>query len=143
MIKFDKKTNQYIIDDDNKDLYTLQDFETKASVNALYKLVLIHKTDTGNEHFNYCDAEGMTPLCFCCLNQVDIRNIYYFVNDENAISPKPVKVNVDKISAKGKSPFQYAILSRYMEMITLLHEGTIKVPLLDDEGNAELQLDKG
>ena len=142
MIKFDKKTNQYIIDDDNKDLYTLQDFETKASINALYKLVLIHKTDTGNEHFNYCDAEGMTPLCFCCLNQVDIRNIYYFVNDENAISPKPVKVNVDKISAKGKSPFQYAVLSRYMEMITLLHEGTIKVPVLDDEGNPKLQLDK-
>ena len=145
MIKFDNKTNQYIIDDDNKDLYTLQDFETKASINALYKLVLIHKTDTGNEHFNYCDAEGMTPLCFCCLNQVDIRNIYYFVNDENdenAISPKPVKVNVDKISAKGKSPFQYAILSRYMEMITLLHEGTIKVQVLDDEGNPKLQLDK-
>lgn len=142
MIKFDKKTNQYIIDDDNKDLYTLQDFETKASINALYKLVLIHKTDTGNEHFNYCDAEGMTPLCFCCLNQVDIRNIYYFVNDENNISPKPVKVNVDKISAKGKSPFQYAVLSRYMEMITLLHEGTIKVPVLDDEGNPKLQLDK-
>lgn len=142
MIKFDKKTNQYIIDDDNKDLYTLQDFETKASINALYKLVLIHKTDTGNEHFNYCDAEGMTPLCFCCLNQVDIRNIYYFVNDENDISPKPVKVNVDKISAKGKSPFQYAVLSRYMEMITLLHEGTIKVPVLDDEGNPKLQLDK-
>ena len=145
MIKFDNKINQYIIDDDNKDLYTLQDFETKASINALYKLVLIHKTDTGNEHFNYCDAEGMTPLCFCCLNQVDIRNIYYFVNDENdetAISPKPVKVNVDKISAKGKSPFQYAILSRYMEMITLLHEGTIKVQVLDDEGNPKLQLDK-
>ena len=145
MIKFDKKTNQYIIDDDNKDLYTLQDFETKAAINALYKLVLIHKTDTGNEHFNYCDSEGMTPLCFCCLNQVDIRNIYYFVNDkndENAISPKPVKVNVDKISAKGKSPFQYAVLSRYMEMITLLHEGTIKVPVLDDEGNPKLQLDK-
>lgn len=142
MIKFDKKTNQYIIDDDNKDLYTLQDFETKASINALYKLVLIHKTDTGNEHFNYCDNEGMTPLCFCCLNQVDIRNIYYFVNDENNISPKPVKVNVDKISAKGKSPFQYAVLSRYMEMITLLHEGTIKVPVLDDEGNPKLQLDK-
>ena len=145
MIKFDKKTNQYIIDDDNKDLYTLQDFETKASINALYKLVLIHKTDTCNEHFNYCDSEGMTPLCFCCLNQVDIRNIYYFVNDENdenAISPKPVKVNVDKISAKGKSPFQYAVLSRYMEMITLLHEGTIKVPVLDDEGNPKLQLDK-
>lgn len=142
MIKFDKKTNQYIIDDDNKDLYTLQDFETKAAINALYKLVLIHKTDTGNEHFNYCDNEGMTPLCFCCLNQVDIRNIYYFVNDENAISPKQVKVNVDKISAKGKSPFQYAVLSRYMEMITLLHEGTIKVPVLDDEGNPKLQLDK-
>lgn len=142
MIKFDKKTNQYIIDDDNKDLYTLQDFETKASINALYKLVLIHKTDTGNEHFNYCDSEGMTPLCFCCLNQVDIRNIYYFVNNENAISPKPVNVNVDKISAKGKSPFQYALLSRYMEMITLLHEGTIKVPVLDDEGNPKLQLDK-
>lgn len=142
MIKFDKKTNQYIIDDDNKDLYTLQDFETKASINALYKLVLIYKTDTGNEHFNYCDAEGMTPLCFCCLNQVDIRNIYYFVNDENDISPKPVKVNVDKISAKGKSPFQYAVLSRYMEMITLLHEGTIKVTVLDDEGNPKLQLDK-
>lgn len=142
MIKFDKKTNQYIIDDDNKDLYTLQDFETKASINALYKLVLIYKTDTGNEHFNYCDNEGMTPLCFCCLNQVDIRNIYYFVNDENNISPKPVKVNVDKISAKGKSPFQYAVLSRYMEMITLLHEGTIKVPVLDDEGNPKLQLDK-
>lgn len=142
MIKFDKKTNKYIIDDDNKDLYTLQDFETKASINALYKLVLIHKTDTGNEHFNYCDAEGMTPLCFCCLNQVDIRNIYYFVNDENNISPKPVNVNVDKISAKGKSPFQYAVLSRYMEMITLLHEGTIKVPVLDDEGNPKLQLDK-
>ena len=142
MIKFDKKTNQYIIDDDNKDLYTLQDFETKAAINALYKLVLIHKTDTGNEHFNYCDSEGMTPLCFCCLNQVDIRNIYYFVNDENDISPKPVKVNVDKISAKGKSPFQYAVLSRYMEMITLLHEGTIKVPVLDDEGNPKLQLDK-
>lgn len=145
MIKFDKKTNQYIIDDDNKDLYTLQDFETKAAINALYKLVLIHKTDTGNEHFNYCDSEGMTPLCFCCLNQVDIRNIYYFVNDkndENAISPKPVKVNVDKISAKGKSPFQYAVLSRYMEMITLLHEGNIKVPLLDDEGNPKIQLDK-
>ena len=142
MIKFDKKTNQYIIDDDNKDLYTLQDFETKASINALYKLVLIHKTDTGNEHFNYCDSEGMTPLCFCCLNQVDIRNIYYFVNDENDISPKPVKVNVDKISAKGKSPFQYAVLSRYMEMITLLHEGTIKVQVLDDEGNPKLQLDK-
>lgn len=145
MIKFDKKTNQYIIDDDNKDLYTLQDFETKASINALYKLVLIHKTDTGNEHFNYCDNEGMTPLCFCCLNQVDIRNIYYFVNDkndENAISPKPVKVNVNKISAKGKSPFQYAVLSRYMEMITLLHEGTIKVPVLDDEGNPKLKLDK-
>ena len=141
MIKFDKKTNQYIIDDDNKDLYTLQDFETKAAINALYKLVLIHKTDTGNEHFNYCDSEGMTPLCFCCLNQVDIRNIYYFVNDENDISPKPVKVNVDKISAKGKSPFQYAVLSRYMEMITLLHEGTIKVPVLDDEGNPKLQLD--
>ena len=142
MIKFDKKTNQYIIDDDNKDLYTLQDFETKASINALYKLVLIHKTDTGNEHFNYCDNEGMTPLCFCCLNQVDIRNIYYFVNDENAISPKPVKVNVDKLSAKGKSPFQYAVLSRYIEMITLLHEGNIKVPVLDDEGNPKLQLDK-
>lgn len=145
MIKFDKKTNQYIIDDDNKDLYTLQDFETKASINALYKLVLIHKTDTGNEHFNYCDNEGMTPLCFCCLNQVDIRNIYYFVNDkndENTISPKPVKVNVNKISAKGKSPFQYAVLSRYMEMITLLHEGTIKVPVLDDEGNPKLKLDK-
>ena len=142
MIKFDKKTNQYIIDDDNKDLYTLQDFETKASINALYKLVLIHKTDIGNEHFNYCDAEGMTPLCFCCLNQVDIRNIYYFVNDENAISPKSVKVNVNKLSAKGKSPFQYAVLSRYMEMITLLHEGTIKVPVLDDEGNPKLQLDK-
>ena len=145
MIKFDKKTNQYIIDDDNKDLYTLQDFETKASINALYKLVLIHKTNAGNEHFNYCDAEGMTPLCFCCLNQVDIRNIYYFVNDkndENAISPKPVKVNVDKKSAKGKSPFQYAVLSRYMEMITLLHEGTIKVPVLDDEDNPKLQLDK-
>lgn len=142
MIKFDKKTNQYIIDDDNKDLYTLQDFETKASINALYKLVLIHKTDTGNEHFNYCDSEGMTPLCFCCLNQVDIRNIYYFVNDKNDISPKPVKVNVDKISAKGKSPFQYAVLSRYMEMITLLHEGTIKVIVLDDEGNPKLQLDK-
>ena len=142
MIKFDKKTNQYIIDDDNKDLYTLQDFETKAAINALYKLVLIHKTDTGNEHFNYCDSEGMTPLCFCCLNQVDIRNIYCFVNDENDISPKPVKVNVDKISAKGKSPFQYAVLSRYMEMITLLHEGTIKVPVLDDEGNPKLQLDK-
>lgn len=142
MIKFDKKTNQYIIDDDNKDLYTLQDFETKASINALYKLVLIHKTYTGNEHFNYCDAEGMTPLCFCCLNQVDIRNIYYFVNDENDISPKPIKVNVDKISAKGKSPFQYAVLSRYMEMITLLHEGTIKVTVLDDEGNPKLQLDK-
>ena len=142
MIKFDKKTNQYIIDDDNKDLYTLQDFETKAAINALYKLVLIHKTDTGNEHFNYCDSEGMTPLCFCCLNQVDIRNIYYFVNDENDISPKPVKVNVDKISAKGKSPFQYAVLSRYMEMITLLHEGTIKVTVLDDEGNQKLQLDK-
>lgn len=142
MIKFDKKTNQYIIDDDNKDLYTLQDFETKASINALYKLVLIHKTDTGNEHFNYCDNEGMTPLCFCCLNQVDIRNIYYFVNDKNDISPKPVKVNVDKISAKGKSPFQYAVLSRYMEMITLLHKGTIKVPVLDDEGNPKLQLDK-
>lgn len=145
MIKFDKKTNQYIIDDDNKDLYTLQDFETKASINALYKLVLIHKTDTGNAHFNYCDNEGMTPLCFCCLNQVDIRNIYYFVNDENnenAISPKPVKVNVDKISAKGKSPFQYAVLSRYMEMIILLHEGIIKVPVLDDEGNPKLQLDK-
>ena len=148
MIKFDKKTNQYIIDDDNKDLYTLQDFETKASINALYKLVLIHKTNAGNEHFNYCDVEGMTPLCFCCLNQVDIRNIYYFVNDkndendENAISPKPVKVNVDKISAKGKSPFQYAVLSRYMEMITLLNEGTIKVPVLDDEGNPKLQLDK-
>lgn len=145
MIKFDKKANQYIIDDDNKDLYTLQDFETKASINALYKLVLIHKTDTGNEHFNYCDNEGMTPLCFCCLNQVDIRNIYYFVNDkndENAISPKPVNVNVDKKSAKGKSPFQYAVLSRYMEMITLLHEGTIKVPVLDDEGNPKLQLDK-
>lgn len=142
MIKFDKKTNQYIIDDDNKDLYTLQDFETKASINALYKLVLIYKTDTGNEHFNYCDNEGMTPLCFCCLNQVGIRNIYYFVNDENNISPKPVKVNVDKISAKGKSPFQYAVLSRYMEMITLLHEGTIKVPVLDGEGNPKLQLDK-
>lgn len=145
MIKFDKKTNQYIIDDDNKDLYTLQDFETKASINALYKLVLINKTDTGNEHFNYCDNEGMTPICFCCLNQVDIRNIYYFVNDkndENAISPKPAKVNVDKLSAKGKSPFQYAVLSRYMEMITLLHEGTIKVPVLDDEGNPKLQLDK-
>lgn len=142
MIKFDKKTNQYIIDDDNKDLYTLQDFETKASINALYKLVLIHKTDTGNEHFNYCDSEGMTSLCFCCLNQVDISNIYYFVNDENDISPKPVKVNVDKLSAKGKSPFQYAVLSRYMEMITLLHEGTIKVPVLDDEGNPKLQLDK-
>ena len=142
MIKFDKKTNQYIIDDDNKDLYTLQDFETKASINALYKLVLIHKTDTGNEHFNYCDSEGMTPLCFCCLNQVDIRNIYYFVNDENDISPKPVKVNVDKKSAKGKSPFQYAVLSRYTEMITLLYEGTIEVPVLDDEGNPKLQLDK-
>ena len=142
MIKFDKKTNQYIIDDDNKDLYTLQDFETKASINALYKLVLIHKTDTGNEHFNYCDNEGMTPLCFCCLNQVDIRNIYYFVNDENDISPKPVKVNVDKKSAKGKSPFQYAVLSRYTEMITLLYEGTIEVPVLDDEGNPKLQLDK-
>lgn len=142
MIKFDKKTNQYIIDDDNKDLYTLQDFETKASINALYKLVLIYKTDTGNEHFNYCDNEGMTPLCFCCLNQVDIRNIYYFVNDENNISPKPVNVNVDKMSAKGKSPFQYAVLSRYMEMITLLHEGTIKVPVLDGEGNPKLQLDK-
>ena len=145
MIKFDKKTNQYIIDDDNKDLYTLQDFETKASINALYKLVLIHKTDTGNEHFNYCDNEGMTPLCFCCLNQVDIRNIYYFLNDENDendISPKPVKVNVDKKSAKGKSPFQYAVLSRYMEMITLLHKGTIKVQVLDDEGNPKLQLDK-
>lgn len=145
MIKFDKKTNQYIIDDDNKDLYTLQDFETKASINALYKLVLIHKTDTGNEHFNYCDSEGMTPLCFCCLNQVDIRNIYYFVNDENDendISPKPVKVNVNKMSAKGKSPFQYAVLSRYMEMITLLHEGTIKVQVLDDECNPKLQLDK-
>ena len=142
MIKFDKKTNQYIIDDDNKDLYTLQDFETKASINALYKLVLIHKTNAGNEHFNYCDAEGMTPLCFCCLNQVDIRNIYYFLNDENDISPKPVKVNVDKKSAKGKSPFQYAVLSRYMEMITLLHKGTIKVPVLDDEGNPKIQLDK-
>lgn len=142
MIKFDKKTSQYIIDDDNKDLYTLQDFETTASIDALYKLVLIHKTDTGNEHFNYYDREGMTPLCFCCLNQVDIRNIYYFVNDENDISPKPVKVNVDKKSAKGKSPFQYAVLSRYMEMITLLHEGTIKVPVLDDEGNPKLQLDK-
>lgn len=142
MIKFDKKTNQYIIDDDNKELYTLQDFETKASINALYKLVLIHKTDTGNEHFNYCDNEGMTPLCFCCLNQVDIRNIYYFVNDENNISPKPVNVNVNKLSAKGKSPFQYAVLSRYMEMITLLHEGAIKVPVLDDEGNPKIQLDK-
>ena len=142
MIKFDKKTNQYIIDDDNKDLYTLQDFETKASIDALYKLVLIHKTDDGNAHFNYCDNEGMTPLCFCCLNQVDIRNIYYFVNDENDISPKPVKVNVDKKSAKGKSPFQYAVLSRYMEMITLLHDGTIKVQVLDDEGNPKLQLDK-
>ncbi len=142
MIKFNKKTNQYIIDDDNKDLYTLQDFETKASINALYKLVLIYKTDAGNEHFNYCDSEGMTPLCFCCLNQVDIRNIYYFVNDENDISPKPVNVNVDKISAKGKSPFQYAVLSRYMEMITLLHKGTIKVPVLDDEGDPKLQLDK-
>ena len=104
--------------------------------------MLIHKTNAGNEHFNYCDAEGMTPLCFCCLNQVDIRNIYYFLNDENAISPKPVKVNVDKKSAKGKSPFQYAVLSRYMEMITLLHKGTRKVPVLDDEGNPKLQLDK-
>ena len=142
MIKFDKKTNQYIIDDDNKDLYTLQDFETKASINALYKLVLIHKTNAGNEHFNYCDAEGMTPLCFCCLNQVDIRNIYYFINDENGISPKPIKVDVNKIGAKGKSPFQYAVLSRYMDMITLLHDGTIKVPVLDDEGNPKLKLDK-
>lgn len=142
MIKFDKKTSQYIIDDDNKDLYTLQDFETTASIDALYKLVLIHKTDTGNEHFNYYDREGMTPLCFCCLNQVDIRNIYYFVNDENDISPKPVKTDINRKSAKGKSPFQYAVLSRYMEMITLLHEGTIKVPVLDDEGKPKLQLDK-
>lgn len=145
MIKFDKKTNQYIIDDDNKDLYTLQDFETKASIDALYKLVLIHKTDDGNAHFNYCDNEGMTPLCFCCLNQVDIRNIYYFINDENdenGINPKPIKVDVDKMSAKGKSPFQYAVLSRYTEMITLLHKGTIKVPVLDDEGNPKLKLDK-
>ena len=29
-----------------------------------------------------------------------------------------------------------------MEMITLLNEGTIKVPVLDDEGNPKLQLDK-
>lgn len=144
MIKFDKKTSQYIIDDDNKDLYTLQDFETTASIDALYKLVLIHKTDTGNEHFNYYDREGMTPLCFCCLNQVDIRNIYYFIkyNENNNINPKPVKTDINRKSAKGKSPFQYAILSRYMEMITLLHEGTIKVPVLDDEGNPKLQLDK-
>lgn len=144
MIKFDKKTSQYIIDDDNKDLYTLQDFETTASIDALYKLALIHKTDTGNEHFNYYDREGMTPLCFCCLNQVDIRNIYYFIkyNENNNINPKPVKTDINRKSAKGKSPFQYAILSRYMEMITLLHEGTIKVPVLDDEGNPKLQLDK-
>ena len=144
MIKFDKKTNQYIIDDDNKDLYTLQDFETKASINALYQLVLIHKTDIGNEHFNYYDREGMTPLCFCCLNQVDIRNIYYFIkySENNNINPKPVKTDINRKSAKGKSPFQYAILSRYMEMITLLHEGEIYVPKLDNEGNPKLQLDK-
>lgn len=144
MIKFDKKTSQYIIDDDNKDLYTLQDFETTASIDALYKLVLIHKTDTGNEYFNYYDREGMTPLCFCCLNQVDIRNIYYFIkySENNNINPKPVKTDINRKSAKGKSPFQYAILSRYMEMITLLHKGEIYVPVLDDEGNPKLQLDK-
>lgn len=144
MIKFDKKTSQYIIDDDNKDLYTLQDFETTASIDALYKLALIHKTDTGNEHFNYYDREGMTPLCFCCLNQVDIRNIYYFIkyNENNNINPKPVKTDINRKSAKGKSPFQYAILSRYMEMITLLHKGEIYVPILDDEGNPKLELDK-
>ena len=144
MIKFDKKTSQYIIDDDNKDLYTLQDFETTASIDALYKLALIHKTDTGNEHFNYYDREGMTPLCFCCLNQVDIRNIYYFIkyNKNNNINPKPVKTDINRKSAKGKSPFQYAILSRYMEMITLLHKGEIYVPILDDEGNPKLELDK-
>lgn len=144
MIKFDKKTNQYIIDDDNKDLYTLQDFETTASIDALYQLALIHKTDTDNEHFNYYDREGMTPLCFCCLNQVDIRNIYYFIkyNENDNINPKPVKTDINRKSAKGKSPFQYAILSRYMEMITLLHKGEIYVPILDDEGNPKLELDK-
>jgi hypothetical protein len=105
MIKYDEKLQQYIIDEENKDRFTLNDFESIESVNNLRKL----KPKTQDK--DVIDTDDMTPLCFAALNNVDPFVVFYMVSKDEPLIPKylvndkPVTATVNTSDGTGTIDF--------------------------------------
>ena len=103
MLIYDKDKQDYIEDVNNKDKYTATDFESLDSVDALFKL-LKDKSDP----YNYNDSNGLSPLCFATLNNVDPLIFMYLLSgkykDSIKIDPiingNTVTVEDNKITVK-------------------------------------------
>lgn len=87
MLIYDKDTQKYIKDVNNDDKYTATDFESLDSVDTLFEL-LKDKSD----QYNYNDSNGLSPLCFATLNNVDPLIFMYLLSGKynNSIKIDPI-----------------------------------------------------
>lgn len=103
MIKYDEKLQRYVIDEENEKRFTANDFESIESVNKLIELKGINGA--------YTDIDGLNPLCFAALNNVDPFVVFYMVHKDELLIPrylvndKPVTATVDMPNKKGSITF--------------------------------------
>lgn len=103
MIKYDEKLQQYVVDEENANRFTANDFESIESLNALIEMKKINGEST--------DVDGLNPLCFAALNNVDPFVVFYMVSKEDPLRPKylvnnaPVTATVNMINKNGSIKF--------------------------------------
>lgn len=81
MIKYDEKLQQYVVDEENANRFTSNDFESIEAVNNLIKLKPVVKDD-------YKDDDDLNQLCFAALNNVDPFVVFYMVSKNELLVPK-------------------------------------------------------
>lgn len=103
MIKYDEKLQKYVVDEENTNRFTANDFESIESLNALIEMKKINGEST--------DVDGLNPLCFAALNNVDPFVVFYMVSKASPLIPEyivndaPVTATVNTINKNGSIKF--------------------------------------
>lgn len=103
MIKYDEKLQKYVVDEENTSRFTAHDFESIESLNALIEMKKIKDESI--------DVDGLNPLCFAALNNVDPFVVFYMVSKASPLIPEyivndaPVTATVDTINKNGSIKF--------------------------------------
>lgn len=103
MIKYDEKLQKYVVDEENTNRFTAHDFESIESLNALIEMKKINGESI--------DVDGLNPLCFAALNNVDPFVVFYMVSKASPLIPEyivndaPVTATVDTINKNGSIKF--------------------------------------